>query len=570
MTFKTLLSFTLLSFAFSPLLSTKAQAATTLYIGVFDQTEFSSGNNITIGTHYDGNTDPSSCTLYLGDESPRSMTINVSDAAITYTGTFSGGSYNDSYITCVAGTATFTGDTDTITIGDVTAPSVGAVSPAAAVKNVTLTLSATYADAIGVTSCSLFVEGVDRGYLNLSGGLSGTASLSYTFTATGTYQTYVSCTDAASNRTNGAATAVVVSDTADTQAPAVSNISPSSTTEDQSTTITATATDNVAIASCTLYVDNVSQGTMSLSGTTASKSHTFASSGDYDLKVTCTDAAGNTGSESDSISVDESSSGSSSSSSSSSSTSTDTTDPKIGAITPDSASTDIKTAINVSISDNVKVTSCDLYVENDYVGAMTMGTDYATYNHTFDDNGNFELKVKCSDAAGNIAWSEVELITVTEVPAAGLLVKLQCPSPVYVNDPCTTVYFYGNDGYRHAFPNEKVYFSWYKDYSTVNIVTADYLASLPLGKNVTYRPGYKLVKFLSVNTVYAVSQGGTLREISSESMASALYGTSWNTKVDDISDAFYSNYVFGDEINSSKDYSPEEELSGTESINGNW
>jgi len=136
----------------------------------------------------------------------------------------------------------------------------------------------------------------------------------------------------------------------------------------------------------------------------------------------------------------------------------------------------------------------------------------------------------------------------------GSLIKTACKTGADVNDPCKAVYFYAADGKRHAFPNDKVYFSWFTDFSTVKEVSADFMSSLTLGKNVTYRPGIKMVKFQSIPTVYAVARGNILRPIATETIASLLYGQTWNKQIDDISDVFYKNYSIGDMINSSADY----------------
>ena len=136
------------------------------------------------------------------------------------------------------------------------------------------------------------------------------------------------------------------------------------------------------------------------------------------------------------------------------------------------------------------------------------------------------------------------------------LIKLACSANATVNDPCKAVYFYATDGKRHAFPNDKVYFSWFTDFSTVKEVSASFLASLSLGKNVTYRPGVKMVKFQTSPQVYAVAKGGILRAIASESIAAGLYGSDWNKKIDDISDVFYGDYKFGEPIVLSTDYDP--------------
>ena len=119
----------------------------------------------------------------------------------------------------------------------------------------------------------------------------------------------------------------------------------------------------------------------------------------------------------------------------------------------------------------------------------------------------------------------------------------------------SAVYYIGTDGKRHAFPNSKVYFTWYADFSQVQVVNLSQLSSIPLGANVTYKPGARMVKFTTDPKVYAVDKGGVLRWIASEDLAIALYGTSWNMMIDDVSDAFYVNYTFGTNVNSTADFS---------------
>jgi hypothetical protein len=129
------------------------------------------------------------------------------------------------------------------------------------------------------------------------------------------------------------------------------------------------------------------------------------------------------------------------------------------------------------------------------------------------------------------------------------------------------VYFLGGDGKRYVFPNDKAYFSWYPDFSQVQTVSDATLASYPLGGNVTYRPGGRLVKIQSDPRVYAVSQGGVLRWISSESAANSIFGANWNKQVDDIADAFFINYKVGNPIASVGDYNPAAAASADANIN---
>ncbi|MCC7523029.1 hypothetical protein IT407_04520 [Candidatus Uhrbacteria bacterium] len=118
-----------------------------------------------------------------------------------------------------------------------------------------------------------------------------------------------------------------------------------------------------------------------------------------------------------------------------------------------------------------------------------------------------------------------------------------------------TVYWYANDGKRYTFPNANTYFTWLPSFDTVINLTDAELASIPLGnQNITYRPGAKLVKIVSDPKVYAVSKGGVLRHVTSESLAIQLYGQDWNLNVHDVPVEFFTNYTVGSPIYSASDY----------------
>ncbi|MBP9762782.1 putative Ig domain-containing protein [Patescibacteria group bacterium] len=118
----------------------------------------------------------------------------------------------------------------------------------------------------------------------------------------------------------------------------------------------------------------------------------------------------------------------------------------------------------------------------------------------------------------------------------------------------SAVYYVGGDGRRHAFPNDRVFSTWYSDFNGVRVVSQSDLASIPLGANVTYKPGVKLVKFATDPKVYAVSSNRVLRWVKTEAAAQALYGSTWNRQVDDVFDTFYGDYSFGSNIETVSDY----------------
>lgn len=119
----------------------------------------------------------------------------------------------------------------------------------------------------------------------------------------------------------------------------------------------------------------------------------------------------------------------------------------------------------------------------------------------------------------------------------------------------SSVYYY-KGGRRFVFVNDKAYKTWYKDFSGVKKISDADLASVPLGGNVTYKPGQKMVKITTDPKTYAVDKGGVLRWIKTEAIAIALYGATWNKQIDDVPDAFFTNYIVGADIEKASDFDP--------------
>lgn len=120
----------------------------------------------------------------------------------------------------------------------------------------------------------------------------------------------------------------------------------------------------------------------------------------------------------------------------------------------------------------------------------------------------------------------------------------------------TSVYYLAADGKRYVFPTEKTYTTWFPDFALVRTVTPAELASYPIGGNVTYRPGMRLLKLQTAPEVYAVAAGGVLRHVKSEALAAAMFGPAWAKLVDDLPEAFFIDYRVGPAIQSSADYDP--------------
>ncbi len=161
-------------------------------------------------------------------------------------------------------------------------------------------------------------------------------------------------------------------------------------------------------------------------------------------------------------------------------------------------------------------------------------------------------------------------VAVEEFNRSGELVKLKCGKTPSADDICHAVYFHSSDNKRHAFPNDKVFFTWFDNFDSVKEINQETMSTYQLGKNVTYRPGVKMVKFVTSDSVYAVDQKGLLRMIDSEQLAAALYGDTWNKQIDDISDVFFGNYKIGEKILTAQDYDSEAVAKSSENLNINF
>ena len=160
-------------------------------------------------------------------------------------------------------------------------------------------------------------------------------------------------------------------------------------------------------------------------------------------------------------------------------------------------------------------------------------------------------------AAAMLATPLVSQAATTSAFVAGDLIK---------GTQFSTVYYFAPNGKRFVFPNEKTYFTWYKDFSTVKTITDQQLSAMPLGGNVTYRPGVKMLKITTDPRTYAVDQGGVLRQVGSESLAQTLYNINWKNKIDDLPDAFFINYRLGTPLQTASDYNPANVMTLTTNI----
>jgi plastocyanin len=133
----------------------------------------------------------------------------------------------------------------------------------------------------------------------------------------------------------------------------------------------------------------------------------------------------------------------------------------------------------------------------------------------------------------------------------------------------SAVYYYGMDGFRYVFPNSSTYFTWYDNFDNVEFISDAQLGDIPIGGNVTYRPGVKMIKIQSDPKTYAVGANGTLHHVATEAIAVSLYGANWNQQIDDVPDAFFGNYSVDIALSSSAEFNKTTVTSAASSVNVN-
>ncbi|MEI7512541.1 MAG: hypothetical protein WCK01_03730 [Candidatus Uhrbacteria bacterium] len=527
-----------------------------------------------------------------------SATSSNATYAWAYAATAPTGIYN-MYATCTdasgnVGTGASTGITvSAASATDTSAPVTGFISysPSDPTVGTNVTFTVTPTDNIGVTRCSLLINGTNPQPMIVVG--SGYAR-SYTMPSTARTRYDAICYDAAGlySGSNDVYITPSPAGTSDTTAPVIGTVSPSAATMDVPQTFSIGYSDVSNVTNCVLFVQQYSgtfnSYTMLRSGAStgnASYTYTFSSAGTagtYGVYAQCTDQYGNLGANPTTyVSV----------SAPATTSPRDTTGPSISSVSPNAVVRGSTQTYTVSFADASPVASCTLHVQqgtryaNYEMSRMGASVGTASFAYTYWTSvapGNYHMYATCADINGNTGSGPDTNISVNltstaprtpATPPGGSyerqLIKLTCPDYEVPSDHlCKAVYYVSSDGKRHAFPNERAYLSWYGNFD--NVYEMSSIASFPLGANVTYRPGIKLVKFTTLDRVYAVSRSGLLRWITSESAAQNLYGSNWNRQVDDLSDTLFTNYHFGTDINTASEFSPSNEAAASTLIDSNF
>jgi uncharacterized protein YfaP (DUF2135 family) len=456
------------------------------------------------------------------------------------------------YARCTDGDGNVTsGSSRTVTVNDDDEDedetfTVPAVSPSSAMEDEEVTFEVTPYGDLDAETCKLYVDGSNKGTMSED---DGEFTLDYTFTNDGDYTVYAYCEDENGDWTWGTSRNVSVDEEdEDDEAPTVPAVTPSSATEDEEVEISVDPSSDEDVEWCDLYVDGDNVGDMDReSDGEFTIEYTFTNSGSYTVYATCTDESYDvTRGTSRTITVDDE----------------DEDDEfVVPAVSPSSATEDEEVTFEVTPYGDLDAETCKLYVSGSNVGTMSEDDGEFTRDYTFTNDGDYTVYAYCEDENGD--WTKGTSRTVEvndedededDEAERGSLIKTDCGSSTDVADPCRAVYYYDERGDRHAFPNESTFYSWFADFDDVVEVSDDFMASIDLGDNATYRPGSVLVKFDTSSKVYAVEAERTLRHYESTSALESDYGDDWEEVLVSLPDTLYKNYEIGDEIDSKSDF----------------
>lgn len=138
------------------------------------------------------------------------------------------------------------------------------------------------------------------------------------------------------------------------------------------------------------------------------------------------------------------------------------------------------------------------------------------------------------------------------------------------------VYYYASNGKRYVFPLVAHLVSWFGQLDSDGVpimdpavcgqvvqVTDWFLASIPIGGLVTYRPGTFVTGIIEDPKRYVISRGGVLHRLAPESLGETIYPGSYNKRIRLEPDNFFVNYKIGMDVSAAKPYDPAKELQVT-------
>jgi hypothetical protein len=294
----------------------------------------------------------------------------------------------------------------TVTVADTTPPAVALTAPAAGTTvSGTVTLSATASDNVGVAGVQFLLDGSPLGPEDTAAPYSH--AWNTTAAAPGNHTLTARARDGSDNTTTSTAVTVTVAPP-DTTPPEVALTAPAaSVTVSGTVTISATASDDVAVAGVQFLLDGSPLGPEDMAAPYSyAWDTTAAAPGDHTLTARARDSNGNTTtSTAVTVTVD-------------ATAPTDTTPPSVALSAPaPGAIVSGTVTVSSTASDNVGVVGVQFLLDGEPLGSeltAPQSQEYSTsWTTTGTSNGLHELSVRARDTAGNQTTSAAVSVTVT-------------------------------------------------------------------------------------------------------------------------------------------------------------
>ncbi|MDO8563682.1 MAG: Ig-like domain-containing protein [Nanoarchaeota archaeon] len=353
--------------------------------------------------------EPGNCTYVLDDQfSQRYSMVSTNASRVEFTASNSEIANGNHNVTALCrdliGSLNFSQSDFSVNVAsggsDTTNPTVSITSPSnGATVSGTISISANANDNVAVSNVQFRVDGSNVGSADTSSPYS--ASLDTTTLTNGNHILTAVATDSSGNSATSSSVSITVSNGgADTTAPSVSITSPSNgATVSGTISISATASDNVAVSSVQFKVEGSNIGSPDTSSPySASLDTTILPKGNYVLTAVATDSSGNQATSSVSVSVDNTGSG-------------DTTNPSITITSPTNGSTVSGTVpVSATASDNIGVVGVTFFLDGNAAGAIddTSAPYETVLQSTLIADGIHTLTATARDAAGNTRMVSVQ------------------------------------------------------------------------------------------------------------------------------------------------------------------
>ncbi len=111
-----------------------------------------------------------------------------------------------------------------------------------------------------------------------------------------------------------------------------------------------------------------------------------------------------------------------------------------------------------------------------------------------------------------------------------------------------SVYYFAADGKRYIFPTPETYSSWFGEYQPEKSMELEEMQKVPLGGNVTLRPG-TILQTPSDPKVYLVIEQSAIAPVD-ERILQLVYGKKYKERVVELPNHYFTNYVYATPIGS--------------------